>query len=112
MTGATALAAAMRPLAAAAKAALPLDLRGKDGQLQRLPSLDVASNQEFLTEVRTWVQRIGTKSFTLYEEIWQGGRVCTRGTATYVYFDFEAQQSRAVPESVRAALGEHLYEST
>lgn len=56
MTGATALAAAMRPLAAAAKAALPLDLRGKDGQLQRLPSLDVASNQEFLTEVRTWVQ--------------------------------------------------------
>ena len=28
-----------------------------DGQLRRLPSLDVASNQEFLTEVRTWVQR-------------------------------------------------------
>ncbi len=57
MTGAAAIAAAIRPLAAAAKEALPLDLRGMDGQLKRLPSLDVASNQEFLTEVRQWVQR-------------------------------------------------------
>ena len=57
MTGASAVAAAMRPAAAAAKEALPLDLRGMNGQLQRLPSMDVASNQEFLSEVRTWVQR-------------------------------------------------------
>ena len=56
LTGAAAIAAAIRPIAAAATEALPLDLRGKDGQLRRLPSLDVASNQEFLTEVRTWVQ--------------------------------------------------------
>jgi SAM-dependent methyltransferase len=57
MTGATAVAAAMRPLAGTAKEAMPLDIRGKDGQLIRLPSLDVASNQEFLAEIRTWVQR-------------------------------------------------------
>ena len=57
LTGATALAAALRPVAAAAKEAMPLDFRGMNGQLRRLPSLDVASNQEFLTEVRTWVQR-------------------------------------------------------
>ena len=57
LTGATAVAAAMRPFAAEAKEALNLDLRGMNGQLRRLPSLDVASNQEFLTEVRTWVQR-------------------------------------------------------
>jgi SAM-dependent methyltransferase len=57
MTGATALAAAMRPLAAGAKAAVPLDFRGMDGQLRRLPKLDAASNQEFLAEFRTWVQR-------------------------------------------------------
>ena len=56
MTGAAAFAAAMRPLAASAKEAMPLDLRGMEGQLRRLPSLDVASNQAFLTEVRTWVQ--------------------------------------------------------
>ena len=57
MTGATAVAAAMRPAAARAKEALPLDMRGMNGQLHRLPKLDVASNQEFLSEVRTWVQR-------------------------------------------------------
>ena len=57
LTGATAMAAALRPVAVEAKEALPLDLRGMDGQLQRLPSLDVMSNQEFLTEVRDWVQR-------------------------------------------------------
>lgn len=56
LTGAAALASAIRPLAAAATETLPMDLRGNDGQLRRLPSLDVASNQEFLTEVRTWVQ--------------------------------------------------------
>jgi ubiquinone/menaquinone biosynthesis C-methylase UbiE len=57
MTGAAAMATALRPLAAEAKEALDLDLRGMNGQLKRLPSLDVVSNQEFLTEVRTWVQR-------------------------------------------------------
>ena len=57
MTGAAALATALRPVAAEAKQALDLDLRGMNGQLRRLPSLDVVSNQEFLTEVRTWVQR-------------------------------------------------------
>ena len=57
MTGATAVAAAVRPFAAAAKETMPMDVRGLDGQLKRLPSLDVASNQEFLAEVRTWVQR-------------------------------------------------------
>ena len=56
-TAAAALAAAMRPLAATAKEAMSRDLRGMEGQLTRLPSLDVASNQEFLSEVRTWVQR-------------------------------------------------------
>jgi SAM-dependent methyltransferase len=30
--------------------------RGWDGRLKRLPTLDVASNQEFLTDVRSWVQ--------------------------------------------------------
>ena len=57
LTGATAVAAAIRPFAAEAKQTLNVDLRGKSGQLRRLPSLDVSSNQEFLTEVRTWVQR-------------------------------------------------------
>ncbi|MEL6426618.1 MAG: thioesterase family protein [Pseudomonadota bacterium] len=59
-------------------------------------------------EVRTWVERIGTKSFTLYEEIWQGERHCAKGTVTYVCFDYAAQRSVPVPEHVRAALTAHL----
>ncbi|MFT5172022.1 MAG: acyl-CoA thioester hydrolase [Gammaproteobacteria bacterium] len=62
-------------------------------------------------EVRTWVQRIGTKSFTVYEEIWQDERLCTKGTSTYVYFDHKAQQSQPIPAMVRGALHEHLYQS-
>ena len=43
-------------LATTTKEAGLFELRGRNGQLRRLPSLDVASNQEFLTEFRTWIQ--------------------------------------------------------
>lgn len=55
-------------------------------------------------EVRTRVEAIGNKSFTLGEEIWQDERCCSRGRAVYVYFDFAAQCSRPLPAEVRAAL--------
>ena len=35
-------------------------------------------------EVRTWVDTIGTKSFRLYEEIWQEDRICVKAKVTYV----------------------------
>ena len=54
--------------------------------------------------VRTWVDKVGTKSFTLYEELWQGERLCAKGTATYVYFNYDDQEAKPVPENVRAAL--------
>lgn len=62
-------------------------------------------------QVRTWVDRIGTKSFKLYEEIWQGERHCASGTATYVYFNIETQQSEPVPEDCRTAFEAHLRET-
>lgn len=57
--------------------------------------------------VRTWVERIGGKSFTLYEEVWQGDRLCAKGTATYVYFDYAEQRSLPIPDDARAALAAH-----
>lgn len=51
-------------------------------------------------EVRTWIERVGTKSFTVAEEIHQTGRRCARGTATYVYFNYTTQQSEAIPADV------------
>ena len=57
--------------------------------------------------VRTWVDNVGTKSFTLYEELWQGARLCAKGTATYVYFNYDDQEAKPVPENVRVALLTH-----
>ena len=55
-------------------------------------------------EVRTWIERVGTKSFTVGEEIWQDGHCCARGSAVYVYFDLASQSSQPVPDDVRAGL--------
>ena len=57
--------------------------------------------------VRTWVDKVGTKSFTLYEELWQGERLCAKGTATYVYFNYDDQEAKPVPENVRVVLLTH-----
>lgn len=54
--------------------------------------------------VRTWVDRIGNKSFTLYEEIWQSRRHCARGSATYVHFNYEAGTAEPVLPECRRAL--------
>jgi acyl-CoA thioester hydrolase len=59
-------------------------------------------------EVLTWIDRIGTKSFTVGEEVWQEGRLCARGTATYVYFNFDTQSSEPIPPEVVAAFERHL----
>ena len=61
-------------------------------------------------EIRTWVERIGTKSFTLYEEAWQQDRLCARSTVVYVYFNYREQRSEPVPDAVREALSAHLRE--
>ncbi|MCA8929882.1 MAG: acyl-CoA thioesterase [Alphaproteobacteria bacterium] len=58
-------------------------------------------------EVLTWVDHVGTKSFRLYEEVHQTGRLCARGTATYVYFNYATQQGEPIPAAVRAAFASH-----
>jgi len=59
-------------------------------------------------EVKTWISRIGTKSFTVYQEAWQLGRLGVKGSAVIVHFDFAAQQSTPIPEDKRKLLQEHL----
>ena len=58
--------------------------------------------------VCTWVDRIGNTSFTLYEEIWQTGRICAQGTATYVHFNYTSQLSKPLHDAERDALKSHL----
>jgi len=59
-------------------------------------------------EVRTWVKRIGNSSLELYEEIQQCGRLCAKGTAVYVNFNLQTQQTEPIPEAIRHELQQHL----
>jgi acyl-CoA thioester hydrolase len=61
-------------------------------------------------EIRTTVSRIGVKSFTVYHEAWQQGRLCVKGHAVVVCFDFKARESVPVPEDIKKFLAEHFAE--
>ena len=59
-------------------------------------------------EIKTWISRIGTKSFTIYQEAWQQGRLCVKGNAVIVHYDFNTQQTTPIPEDKKKLLEEHL----
>jgi acyl-CoA thioester hydrolase len=59
-------------------------------------------------EIKTWISKIGTKSFTVSHEAWQEGRLCVKGTAVIVHYDFNSQQTTPIPEDKRRLLEEHL----
>jgi len=59
-------------------------------------------------EIKTWISKIGTKSFTISHEAWQQGRLCVTGTAVIVHFDFNTQQTTPIPDDKRKLLEEHL----
>ena len=59
-------------------------------------------------EIKTWVSKIGTKSFTISHEAWQQGRLCVKGNAVIVHYDFNTEQSTPLPEEKRKLLEEHL----
>ena len=61
-------------------------------------------------EIRTGVSRIGTKSFTIYHEAWQREKLCVKGNAVVVYYDFRAKQSMAIPQDKKELLSRHLIE--
>ncbi|MDR2403664.1 MAG: acyl-CoA thioesterase [Spirochaetaceae bacterium] len=63
---------------------------------------------QYDVELRTFVERVGTKSFTLYHEAWQQGRLCSVGRAVIVHFDFLRNQSTPIPEDKKRLLEEHL----
>jgi acyl-CoA thioester hydrolase len=62
----------------------------------------------FEVEIRTFIERIGTKSFTIGHEAWQEGRLCAKGKAIIVHYDFVRGQSTPIPEDKRRLLEEQL----
>jgi len=59
-------------------------------------------------EIKTWISKIGTKSFTVSHEAWQTGRLCVKGTAVIVHFDFNSQKTTPITDDKRKILTEHL----
>jgi acyl-CoA thioester hydrolase len=62
-------------------------------------------------EIRSYIGRIGTKSFTIHHEAWQEGRLCTTGKAVLVHFDFIERKSTPIPEDKKKILAEHQKEN-
>ncbi len=60
-------------------------------------------------EIKTYISRIGSASFDVYQELWQHGEKCVSGTAAMVHFDYQAQTSKKLPEHIREELSQHLY---
>ena len=58
--------------------------------------------------VRSWLTRVGTKSFTMRQELSQDGRPAIRLDAVLVLFDFATDTSRAMSEPERAYWGRYL----
>ena len=59
-------------------------------------------------EIRSWISRIGIKSFTVYQEAWQQGKLCVKGNAVIVHYDFNIGQTTPIPEDKKKLLAEHL----
>jgi len=63
---------------------------------------------QYDVEIRTTIERIGTKSFTVYQEAWQENRLCVKGRAVVVHFNFEQKETTPIPEDKKEKLMAHL----
>jgi acyl-CoA thioester hydrolase len=63
---------------------------------------------QYDVEIRTWIARIGAKSFTACHEAWQEGRLRAKGSAVIVHYDFNTRRSTPIPEDKRRLLAGHL----
>ena len=66
---------------------------------------------QYEVEIKTWISRIGNKSFTAYHEAWQQGRLCVKGSAVMVHYDFNTEKSTPLPEDKKKTLAEHLLQA-
>lgn len=61
-------------------------------------------------EVRTFISRIGSSSFDVYQELWQDGVKAASGTAVMVHFNHQSQKSQPIPDEVVEQLRLHMVE--
>ncbi|MEW6997544.1 acyl-CoA thioesterase [Colwelliaceae bacterium BS250] len=59
-------------------------------------------------EIRTSIARIGSSSFTVYQELWQQRKLCASGNAVMVNFCYKSQKAQPIADNVRQELHLHL----
>ncbi|WP_166264614.1 acyl-CoA thioesterase [Marinobacter caseinilyticus] len=59
-------------------------------------------------EIQTWIGHLGTASCQLVQEAWQAGKLVARAVSVLVYFDYKAERSRPIPDSIREQLSAHF----
>ena len=80
------------------------------------PLITVNLNMDFLheiffgkdVEILTSVEKIGTSSFILQQELYQDRKLCVRASTTLVHFDYSTHKPYPIPKTVRDILKEHL----
>ena len=55
-------------------------------------------------EVKTGIEKVGTSSFTIKEEIHQTNRICAKGQAIYVNYNFGEKKSEPISNEIRNRL--------
>lgn len=55
-------------------------------------------------EVRSYVSRVGSSSFDVAQEAWQGGKRCASGVAVMVQYDFSNKTSVALSDQQKLHL--------
>ena len=55
-------------------------------------------------EIRTGIEKIGNSSFTIKEEIYQTNRLCAKGEAIYVNYNFKEKKSETISDEIREKL--------
>ena len=55
-------------------------------------------------EIRTGIEKIGNSSFSIREEIYQTDRICAKGEAIYVNYNFKEKKSETISNEIRDKL--------
>ena len=92
---------------------------GITGVFDKLRIITASTHTDYFGQVRltddivvtTDVSRLGNKSMTLHQRIMSGDRCLTESSSVMVAFDFETQQTVAMPQEWRDRLSEYLIDN-
>ena len=101
------------------KTAFYTQVLGVTGVFDKLRIITASTHTDYWGQVRltddivvvTQVSRIGNKSMTLHQRIMLGEKCLTESSSVMVAFDFETQQTVAIPDEWRTKLEEYLVHS-